>query len=954
MKGDEAPLDSDTSSGVETSGTTSLKITRPWRWQASPPVPFSPQADKSKLRQHPDTEKRGQPLITTNESEANTPPKARTPPSTVSPQVAVGEDRKTSPVPRRRSSNKRRKSSSPHSDEQNGRKSTKGKATSGDVHKAFPSVEHPTNAVAPQPGQSTEAARALGPRKSVVSTALNKKRCLKNTPHVSVYCPSTELEAIDTVHDTLFRSRTTGCEPRAPGFTQNPLKGGGMPQKPSSSDGRRCKPHDPDTASVTTGAGTFTAPFGEQTLERAGGTLREKSSSRHRKLVVPCVTTALAAGIILLLVLLSLTLCAPAIAAPDIVENDASLVCYSIACRGVVGLLAQTADSDVQPCDDFYRYVCGGWPGRVPGRTNADISGSYARANLRSFITRVHRSLQGASQRPGLCGTSDCRIERFYASCLQFAHNSTLGPQRPSLRVLLEQAGIDGYAWGRADTLPSLLDNDMRSCLGTGLCSVLSARLSASRDVYIDLGESLRLALDEAAGDLQRVRRLLNDTLAEVHPPASKESYEAILAVDSQVEDIRKSADPLVDRFRVVSLADLPHPLPELSALSEALRDRPHERGRSPSHGADKNGRPRLQARTLDKVAAVVNVLASVDVSIAGLYLLLVTSSHLLKYSYILRQPDGDDHIQAAMVCLRATATHFAQQFPSWLARMTEAPDARPYLHTMVSDLNTCSMAQNDAQNDAYPAIVLRTSNLPLQTVFALALRCALCFPHREPASLAATDVPQAREEVPALDDEDFLPSVIQRSKALLPEDWPSVQRRLQQQLRGGTAEDDGVVTVPSLPHGRPATPRGLGRDPRLLDRRKVLKPPIQIQPTLRLPRRGHVNVTSVSAYSKCVEEHATSALGGSWSKGALRFVPFLPWALDVALMAATRGGTRHGDAESGVSVQRALKRVFFRRFCLTTCGDPEAAATCRYAVLHSLHFAHAFGCTRPPLHVPC
>ncbi|XP_077559210.1 uncharacterized protein LOC144174401 isoform X1 [Haemaphysalis longicornis] len=761
------------------------------------------------------------------------------------------------------------------------------------------------------------------------------ERCLQNTPHVSVYCPSTELEAIDTVHDTLFRSRTTGCEPRAPGFAQNPPEGGFTPEPPSSSDGSRCKPHNPDTASVTTGAAKFTAPFGEQTLERAGGTLRDQRSSWHQEFIVPCATTALAAGVILLLVLLSQTLCTPAIAAPNIVENDASLVCSSIACSGVVGLLAQTTDSDVQPCDDFYRYVCGGWPGRVPGRTNADISGSYARANLRSFITRVHRSLQGASQRPGLCGTSDCRIERFYASCLQFAHNSTLRPQRPSLRVLLEQAGIDGYAWGRADTLPSLLDNDMRSCLGTGLCSVLSARLSASGDVYIDLGESLRLALDEAAGDLQRVRRLLNDTLAEVHPPASKESYEAILAVDSQVEDIRKTADPLVDRFRVVSLADLPHPLPELSALSEALRDRPHVRGRSPSHEAHKNGRPRLQARTLDKVAAVVSVLASVDVSIAGLYLLLVTSSHLLKYSYILRQPNEDDDVSAAVqVCLRATATHFAQQFPSWLARMTEAPDARPYLHTMVSDLNTWA-ASTPFVAAAFTLSGSEIGGIQVRTI--------------------STDVPQAREEVPALDDEDFLPSVIQRSKALLPEDWPSVQRRLQQQLRGGTAEDDGVVTVPSLYLTADLLHHEASEE--TLDYSTVGVRLLADWATMVAAgevRRGHVNVTSVSAYSKCVEEHATSALGGSWSKGALRFVPFLPWALDVALMAATRGGTRHGDAESGVSVQRALKRVFFRRFCLTTCGDPEAAATCRYTVLHSHHFAHAFGCTRPPLHVPC
>lgn len=118
-----------------------------------------------------------------------------------------------------------------------------------------------------------------------------------------------------------------------------------------------------------------------------------------------------------------------------------------------------------------------------------------------------------------------------------------------------------------------------------------------------------------------------------------------------------------------------------------------------------------------------------------------------------------------------------------------------------------------------------------------------------------------------------------------------------------------------------------------------------------------------LSEYGQCVRTDAMDLLmADNVSDASLRTMVFLPWALDLALTAATsqwRKGDRR-ESSQGVPVdedaatERLRLQLFFRRFCQTTCGDKEAAKVCLYGMFRSGQFARTFHCKWPERDVDC
>ncbi|XP_049519895.1 uncharacterized protein LOC125944088 [Dermacentor silvarum] len=99
-----------------------------------------------------------------------------------------------------------------------------------------------------------------------------------------------------------------------------------------------------------------------------------------------------------------------------------------------------------------------------------------------------------------------------------------------------------------------------------------------------------------------------------------------------------------------------------------------------------------------------------------------------------------------------------------------------------------------------------------------------------------------------------------------------------------------------------------------------------------------------MAAYRKCTRDRSDNELpDGDVPDDILRWMLFVPWALDVALLAAQM---RSSTAAIKANAQ-SRDQLFFRRFCHTTCGDYRAAAVCSYGTRHSVMFARAFGCRR-------
>ncbi|XP_065284043.1 uncharacterized protein [Dermacentor albipictus] len=436
-------------------------------------------------------------------------------------------------------------------------------------------------------------------------------------------------------------------------------------------------------------------------------------------LIFPCVGAVLLGALLLSLALMQTYRGRSSTTTPRTpsIEDDSRVACYTSVCQEVVALLALTADYAVPPCDDFYRHVCGKWEA-AGGVLPSDDGGegprpafSYEEANLRAFVGRVHRSLEYLAQDPGSCAPRDCRMARFYESCVQFATDRSRNEHSPSVQEALEQAGVDREAWRCAQTLRVLLQLVVASSLRTGLVSAPSVRRSENGDVFVDVDESLSHVFVPYG---RRVGHFVHDSLAELREDAGSVSQDAVLAVDANVEGIRKLVDPSVHQFRVVQGRDLPPPFSE--GLPVQMQEARYEAGRA--HSANFTRRtPTLHARAPEKIGAVVELFGTINLGLARVYLLLLTASHVVKYVYMLHPLDGQDRANPIQICLQATAAYFPGRFPFWLASTMETSEAHFYLDQMVTRL------KQSAEDVAYDTKTFRINGseftrTPVTTIF--------------------------------------------------------------------------------------------------------------------------------------------------------------------------------------------------------------------------------------------
>ncbi|KAK8774737.1 hypothetical protein V5799_010733 [Amblyomma americanum] len=572
-----------------------------------------------------------------------------------------------------------------------------------------------------------------------------------------------------------------------------------------------------------------------------------------------------------------------------------------------VALLNKWQNPNVQPCNTFHRHVCGRWRRTGVERPN------YAAENRNNFLVRAGLILERVANSTKSASTSTHHMALFYASCRRFAVEQRIIGFREALHL----SGIDFRAWLTSSSFQDLFSVIVAECLRTGLTSVISVKVRDQR-VYIDLGNTLAHFLPNQT---DRLASVIEAAASELPIPRNPALVPALVNLDSHLYRALAESPPPTE-FHSIAVHQLPTQALVLAWV--------HGLNRGLSNKMSVHRGTVVSASGLTEIRGLIGILSSVEVRLASIYSLMLPIAQVMSYSGAFH-PFGVDgsrrnHLDPNNLCLRQTAERFPMEMTVWITQAMETPEARGYFDSMLTTLGHV-IRELPTHVKGHDFNASDIDDLQMKTTF---------MPHQVP--------PRA---VPVMDRDDFLRNMIALSGQVLDENERSWLQLSRQQLNGDPAVLDGqTMVIPTLQltgdlfHSE-------ANDP-MLDYSTVgVRVLVEWANTI-LSQNPAVS----SRLIEILRNRSSIQLPlESLPEDALRWMLFLPWALDLALIAARMSSPMTPEE---VTVAQSRDQLFFRRFCQAGCGDAREALHCSYGTRYSALFAKAFECQWENYDCPC
>jgi len=123
-------------------------------------------------------------------------------------------------------------------------------------------------------------------------------------------------------------------------------------------------------------------------------------------------------------------------------KTEASRYCLTPDCILTTSVVLRRMDFTVDPCDDFWRYSCGGW---LQDRQNEPVGQQSWGVELDAVEARIRQHIRQWLDSPAQCDvgdrttTTDCKMRQLYSRCVDTQTLDVIGAK--PLQDILDDFG---------------------------------------------------------------------------------------------------------------------------------------------------------------------------------------------------------------------------------------------------------------------------------------------------------------------------------------------------------------------------------------------------------------------------------------------------------------------------------------------------------------------------------